>query len=107
MRIRKPLTDTICAKCTLKYLCNDNEVAPDVVRCPRCGHEARIEYPPAYEEQMGCGPLTIAAVVFFVLATLTGGGGSFGILLGLVLGIGIPVGLAVMVYHLIRLGNGD
>lgn len=105
MRIRKPLVDIVCQKCTLKYSANDHEVRPDIVRCPRCGHEREIVWPPAYEEQMGCGPLIIAAVVLYFLATLTGGGGFFGSLLGIVLGVGIPFGLAVFSYHLIRFLN--
>lgn len=107
MRLRKPLADTVCSQCALKYCCNDHEFAPDLVRCPRCGHEARIQYPPAFEEQMGCVPLIIAAVVLFVLAKMTGGGGLFGVLLGLVLGVGLPFGLAVLAYHMIRASHGD
>lgn len=101
MRIRKPLTETICPACTHRFSANDNEVA-DIVRCPRCGHERRIDYPPAFEEKLGCGWLVVAAVVLFLLAKATGGGGIFGILLGVVLGLGIPAAIAAVAYHVMR-----
>lgn len=102
MRLRKPLTETICQACTHRFSCNDNEVSPNVVRCPRCGFETEVEYPPAYEEELGCGPLIGIAAVLFVITLLFGGGGIVGALLGIVLGIGFPIGLAVLAYHLIR-----
>lgn len=102
MRLRKPLTEAICPACSLRYMCNDHEIAPEVIRCPGCGHECRIKYPPSFEEAMGCGPLTVAATVFFLLATLAGGGGVFGVLLGATLGLAIPAALAVLAYHVLR-----
>lgn len=101
----KPLTETTCPHCALIFLANDHEIAPNQIQCPRCGNVYAIEYPPSFAKELGCGPLAIAAVVLFALATAAGGGGILGILLGIVLGLGIPAGIAYLAYCFFRWNN--
>ena len=107
MRLRRPMTESTCPNCGIVYSANQNEVRPNIGRCPYCGFEKEIHWPPAYEEELGCGPLIVAAVIFFILANATGGGGIFGALLAITLGLGIPFGIAAISYHIIRFLNGD
>ena len=88
----QPPRNIICPAC--RGYIQVNDPLPSQLRCPHCGTTLNSE--PNAAKSLGCLPAAVASVVLFILATATGGGGIFGILLGFALMSGIA-GLITLV----------